>query len=151
MAFLRRIRRLPVASLAALIALIALVGHATPAKALELDPSIDDDVLTLILSDMGLKPSAALSCTIKLNNSGAGASCSCTASGPGASCYSNGKTGGRKVVRCSDNTGTIYCYYTKWNSTGKCQCDGNRPTWAHMADGLEDHSNQDVRPDLLRR
>ena len=151
MSFLRTMQKDAFWTAAMLLAAFVLMGQATPAAAVDADPTVEDDALTLFLADMGLGPVAVMGCSKTLSNSGEGSTCSCSASGPGAFCDCNGQTGPRKVCRCSDATGTMYCYYTRNNSTAKCRCDGNMPPWAGFGVAPDGHSGQDVRPGVLFR
>ena len=135
--------------MAAVLAL--LVSVALPNAHAEAVSSVDEDAQTLLLADMGLKPTAALGCSKQLHGSGAGATCSCSATGANATCQCNGQTGPKKVCACSDGIGTIYCYYTNPNSTAKCRCDSTRPHWAIFSSRPDLDPAAEVRPDIFGR
>ncbi len=59
------------------------------------------------------------SCDKKLNDTGTGSTCSCSATGSGSTCICSG-SGNQKVCSCSDGTSTTYCYFCG-NGSG-CEC-----------------------------
>ena len=60
-------------------------------------------------------------CTIALDTNGVGATCSCSATGRGASCTRQTNQGGNtETVTCTDAAGTIRCAYNR-NGTA-CAC-----------------------------
>lgn len=61
----------------------------------------------------------ATSCDKKLNDSGTGSTCSCSASGSGANCICSG-SGNQRVCSCSDGTDKTYCYFCSGGSG--CEC-----------------------------
>ena len=66
-----------------------------------------------------IEDALSISCTRRLNDTGTGSNCSCSATSPSPLCTCSG-SGNQRVCQCSDGTSSIYCYFCSGGSN--CEC-----------------------------